>query len=376
MDNESPGMTLTAIGFVSNRLKDLPGRDFDYKKVVSEIVINSSLTEALDRLDEFSHIIVLYWMHRAVTSQLRTKVHPRGNQEFPLVGLFATRSPHRPNPIGMTTVRLLERRGNILRVEGLDAIDGTPVVDIKPYIPRGDAPADVRVPQWITSQQSTSQLLINIYHQLMTHYGPQRWWPAREPFEVIVGAILTQSAAWTNVARAIANLKSASALSPMALRQLPLSELATLIHPCGYYNAKALKLKSLVDWLGENYHDDLDKLFASDIDLLRQKLLSIHGIGEETADSIILYAAHKPIFVIDAYTRRIMSRIGLISENNYAAYQALFMDNISTDVRLFNEYHALLVRLAKDVCRKHPLCQQCCLSNLCQFYIRGRLEGD
>jgi len=369
-------MTLKAIGFVRNRLKELPNRDFDYKKVASEIVINSSLTEALDRLNEFSHIIVLYWMHRAVTSQLRTKVHVRGKQELPLVGLFATRSPHRPNPIGMTTVRLLEHRGNILRVEGLDAIDGTPVVDIKPYIPRGDSPTDVRVPQWITNQQSTSQLLINIYHQLMAHYGTQHWWPAREPFEVIVGAILTQSAAWTNVAKAIANLKSANAMSPVALRQLPLSELATLIHPCGYYNAKALKLKSWVNWLGENYNDDLNKLFDNEIDFLRQQLLSIHGIGEETADSIILYAAHKPIFVIDAYTRRIISRIGLILENSYAAYQRLFMDNLPTDTRLFNEYHALLVRLAKDVCRKRPLCQRCCLNNLCQFYIGGRLEKD
>ncbi|HUV56945.1 MAG TPA: tRNA (N6-threonylcarbamoyladenosine(37)-N6)-methyltransferase TrmO [Dehalococcoidales bacterium] len=376
MNKESPGMFLKAIGFVRNRLKELPNRDFDYKKVVSEIVIDSSLTEALDRLDEFSHIIVLYWMHKAVTSQLRTKVHVRGKQELPLVGLFATRSPHRPNPIGMTTVRLLERQGNILQVEGLDAIDGTPVVDIKPYIPRGDSPTDARVPQWITSQQSTSRMLINIYHQLMTHYGTQHWWPAREPFEVIVGAILTQSAAWTNVAKAIANLKSANALSPVALRQLPQHEVADLIHPCGYYNAKALKLKSLVNWLGKNYNDDLDKLFNNDIDLLRQQLLSIHGIGEETADSIILYAAHKPIFVIDAYTRRIISRIGLISENSYAAYQTLFMDNLPTDTRLFNEYHALLVRLAKDACRKRPLCQQCCLNNLCQFYIGGRLEKD
>jgi len=376
MNKESPSITLKAIGFVRNRLKELPNRDFDYKKVVSEIVIDSSLTEALDRLNEFSHIIVLYWMHKAVTSQLRTKVHVRGKQELPLVGLFATRSPHRPNPIGMTTVRLLERRGNILQVEGLDAVDGTPVVDIKPYIPRGDSPTDVRVPQWITSQQSTSRMLINIYHQLMAHYGTQHWWPAREPFEVIVGAILTQSAAWTNVAKAIANLKSANAMSPVALRQLPLSELATLIHPCGYYNAKALKLKSLVNWLGENYNDDLDKLFASDIDHLRQQLLSIHGIGEETADSIILYAAHKPIFVIDAYTRRIISRIGLASDNSYTTYQALFMDNLPTDVKLFNEYHALLVCLAKNVCRKRPLCQQCCLNNLCQFYIGGRLEKD
>jgi len=245
MVDELLDMTLKAIGIVRNKLKGPPNRDFDYKKVVSEIVIDRSLTEALDKLDEFSHIIVLYWMHQAATSQPRTKIHIKGRQELPLVGLFASRSPHRPNPIGKTTVRLLKRRDNILEVEGLDAIDGTPVVDIKPYLPGYDSPANATVPQWVTSHQSTSRMLINIYHQLMAYYGPQHWWPAEEPFEVIIGAILTQSAAWTNVARAIANLKSANALSPEVLRQLPLAKLAAIIRPCGYYNAKALNLKSL-----------------------------------------------------------------------------------------------------------------------------------
>jgi len=376
MVDELPGMTLKAIGIVRNNLKGLPNRDFDYKKVVSEIVIDRSLTEALDKLDEFSHIIVLYWMHQAVTSQPRTKIHIKGRQELPLVGLFASRSPHRPNPIGKTTVRLLKRRDNILEVEGLDAIDGTPVVDIKPYLPGYDSPANATAPQWVTSQQSTSRMLINIYHQLMAYYGPQHWWPAEEPFEVIIGAILTQSAAWTNVARAIANLKSANALSPEVLRQLPLAKLAAIIRPCGYYNAKALKLKSSAYWLGENYNDNLNKLFANNTDVLRQQLLAIHGVGEETADSIILYAANKPVFVIDAYTRRIVGRIGLAPGNSYASYQALFMDNLPTDTGLFNEYHALLVQLAKNVCRKRPLCQQCCLNNLCQFYIGGHLKED
>jgi len=217
--------------------------------------------------------------------------------------------------------------------------------------------------------QAISQSLLNIYHQLMAGYGPQYWWPAPEPFEIIVGAILTQSAAWLNVEKAIANLKEAKALSPKALRRLSHTEVATLIHPCGYYNAKALKLKSLAHWLGEYYNDDLDKLFAHNTDHLRQQLLSIHGIGQETADSIILYAAGKPIFVIDAYTRRIINRIGLApNSNSYAAYQTLFMDNLPADAGLFNEYHALLVRLAKDVCRNRPLCQRCCLNNLCRYY--------
>ena len=219
--------------------------------------------------------------------------------------------------------------------------------------------------------QALRQALLDIYHQLMARYGPQYWWPAPEPFEIIVGAILTQSAAWGNVEKAIANLKSAGALSPSALRQLPLTELARLIHPCGYYNAKALKLKSLAHWLGEYYNDNLNKLFANDTDYLRQQLLSIPGIGQETADSIILYAANKPIFVIDAYTRRIINRIGLAPKtNSYTAYQTLFMDNLPADAELFNEYHALLVCLAKDVCRNRPLCQQCCLNNTCQHLLK------
>ena len=184
----------------------------------------------------------------------------------------------------------------------------------------------------------------------------------------MVGAILTQSAAWQNVEKAIANLKEDDALSPEALRRLDLPEIGALIRPCGYYNAKALKLKSLACWLEEHYDDRLDELFAGDIAQLRQQLLSIHGIGPETADSIILYAADKPIFVIDAYTRRIVGRIGLAPDNNsYAAYQNLFMEHLPADGRLYNEYHALLVCLGKDVCRTHPLCQQCCLNSICQF---------
>jgi len=206
----------------------------------------------------------------------------------------------------------------------------------------------------------------------MDVYGPQHWWPAEEPFEVMVGAILTQSAAWLNVERAITNLKAAKALSPEALRRLSLSEIATLIHPCGYYNAKARKLKSLAHWLREYCDDNLGRLFAVGTDQLRQQLLSVYGIGQETADSIILYAANKPIFVIDAYTRRIINRVGLVpTSNSYTAYQALFMDNLPTDAVLFNEYHALLVCLGKNVCRNRPLCQQCCLRSICHVSTRG-----
>jgi len=145
-------MNLRAIGIVRNEVKQ-PVRE-GWEKVVSDIVVDSSLTEALDGLEEFSHIIVLYWMHQlATTGEPPTKVRPRGRRELPLVGLFATRSPHRPNPVGKATVRLLQRQGNILRVQGLDAIDGTPVIDIKPYIPGYDSAPDAKVPPWITKLQ-------------------------------------------------------------------------------------------------------------------------------------------------------------------------------------------------------------------------------
>ena len=211
--------------------------------------------------------------------------------------------------------------------------------------------------------QAISQVLLNTYHKLFAYYGPQHWWPAEEPFEVIVGAILTQSAAWTNVEKAITNLKKARALTPETLRTLPVDEVASLIYPSGYYNAKARKLKAFVDWLGEKYSDNLSRLFRNNTDDLREQLLSVYGVGEETADSIILYAADKPVFVIDAYTRRFIKRLGLKpTTETYADYQKLFTKHLPTDNKLFNEYHALLVCLGKDVCRKNPACERCCLN--------------
>ncbi|OGN98804.1 MAG: endonuclease [Chloroflexi bacterium RBG_13_51_52] len=212
-------------------------------------------------------------------------------------------------------------------------------------------------------EKEVKRALLNIYPRLFSEYGPQHWWPARTRFEVITGAILTQSAAWTNVEKAIENLKQAGALSPGTIRRMSQDKLAMLIHPCGYYNTKARKLKAFAGWLGEQYSDDLDRLFAQDIEELRRQLLNVYGIGEETADSIILYAGNKPIFVIDAYTRRIVNRLGLAPNiNSYTALQRLFMANLPADTTLFNEYHALLVRLAKEVCRTSPLCRQCCLN--------------
>jgi len=211
-------------------------------------------------------------------------------------------------------------------------------------------------------EQKLKHIMPEVYRRLFKRYGPQHWWPADEPFEVIVGAILTQSAAWTNVEKAVNNLKEAGALTAGALRAMPEPELARLIYPSGYHNVKSRKLKAFAGWFGERYGDSLEKLFAQDARVLRDRLLAVYGIGEETADSILLYAGNKPVFVIDAYTRRIIDRMGLAPRvKSYTEYQKIFMSALPPDASLFNEYHALLVRLAKETCRKKPLCNQCCL---------------
>ena len=208
--------------------------------------------------------------------------------------------------------------------------------------------------------------LIDIYDRLLARYGPQRWWPAETRFEVMAGAILTQAAAWDNVRRAIDNLAEAGALSPQAIRQIDERELARLVYPSGYFNAKARKLKALADYLGRRFGDDLDAMGREDADALRAELLDVHGIGEETADDILLYAVGKPAFVIDGYTRRIFHRLGLAPEKGpYAAYRAMFTERLPADAQLFNEYHALIVRHGKEACRKEPLCEGCCLLELC-----------
>lgn len=210
------------------------------------------------------------------------------------------------------------------------------------------------------------QRLEGVYERLFTRYGHQHWWPGEEPFEVMVGAVLTQSVAWKNVETAITALKEAGTLSPAALREMNLEQIAALIRPTVYYNVKARKLKALVGWFGESCADSLAVMGEKETFQLRDELLNVWGIGEETADSIILYAAEKPVFVIDAYTRRILDRIGLKPEGDtYADYQALFMENLPPDVRTYNEYHALFVRLGKEICRPKPLCGDCCLKEIC-----------
>jgi endonuclease-3 related protein len=225
--------------------------------------------------------------------------------------------------------------------------------------------------QWTakyTVTESLKILLDDIYHRLFEKYGSQHWWPGETPFEVMIGAVLTQSAAWKNVEIAITNLKAVGLMSPVALREKSPEEIAPLIHSAVYYNVKARKLKALVEYIEFACNDNLDILFEKDTGQLRDELLAIWGIGEETADSILLYAAEKPVFVIDAYSRRIISRFGIRPEKDtYSGWQSLFMKNLPDDVSLFNEYHALLVRLGKETCRPKPRCPECCLKGICLF---------
>lgn len=208
----------------------------------------------------------------------------------------------------------------------------------------------------------TVSTLVTIYTALLDHFGPQHWWPGETPFEVMVGAVLTQNTNWTNVSRAIGNLREENLLSLAALASLPEAVLAEKIRPSGYFNLKARRLKNLLVLVSqEEPAGDLDRFFSLETISLREKLLSVKGIGPETADSILLYAAQKPVFVVDAYTYRMLTRHGLIGEEtDYVEMQELFMDNLPADVKLFNEFHALIVRLGKEYCKKSmPRCQLC-----------------
>ncbi len=213
-----------------------------------------------------------------------------------------------------------------------------------------------------------SELLQDIYRRLYAAYGPQGWWPGDGPFDVAVGAILTQAAAWTNVERAIAAMKQAGCWSIQAIHAIPAADLAVIIRPSGYFNAKAQKLKAFARHVVDKYDGDLQAFLSRDLGPLREELLSIYGIGPETADDILVYAAEKPSFVIDSYTRRVVQRLGLFpldAKSSYQACQDLFHANLEEDVPLFNEYHALLDRHAKDACSKVPRCSTCCLKDIC-----------
>ena len=214
---------------------------------------------------------------------------------------------------------------------------------------------------------------MEVYERLMTAYGPQGWWPGDGPFETIVGAVLTQNTAWRNVDRALANLREAGALTPAAMRRMPEAELAALIKPSGYFNAKARKLKAVVEHLAF-YDDEPDRWRSRKPKELRSELLAVYGIGPETADDIVLYVAGLPSFVIDSYTRRVVDRLGIAPEHKrYEDYQALFEEHLPLDAPLFNEYHALLDAHAKAVCLKSvPLCGECVLRDLCPIGKRQR----
>jgi len=221
---------------------------------------------------------------------------------------------------------------------------------------------------------SLADTLSVIYDRLLQQHGPQGWWPAETRFEVMVGAILTQSVAWSNVEKAIRNLKAAGLLNAAGLHRTPAAELAPLLRPSGYYNAKARKLKALAAHLHDVYGCDIDRMLSQDRQTLRAELLAIHGIGPETADSIVLYAAGQPSFVVDSYTRRLLSRVGMVSaQAGYEELQVIFEDNLPRDTALYQEYHALIVQHAKSTCRKNPLCAACVLLDICQF---GQSQRD
>jgi len=206
---------------------------------------------------------------------------------------------------------------------------------------------------------------MELFDTLLKRYGARHWWPAETPFEVCVGAILTQNTNWLNVEKAMANLKRDGLLSIHALWDIDRERLAELIRPSGFFNVKSVRLKDFVGWTLAG-HGSLDAMFSGDWRLLREELIGVRGIGRETCDSILLYAGGKPSFVVDAYTGRLFSRLGLVGESDgYQQVRAFFMDLLPPDAGLFNEYHALIVEHCKRHCRKKPLCDGCPLRQIC-----------
>jgi endonuclease-3 related protein len=204
-----------------------------------------------------------------------------------------------------------------------------------------------------------------MYHKLYHAFGPQHWWPGDSPFEIAVGAILTQNTTWVNVEKAIESLKKKKALNAKGIHEMKTEKLALLIRPAGYFNVKAKRLKAFIHFLMNDYHGSMKSLRNEEMKTLRMKLLNVHGIGPETADSILLYALNKPVFVIDAYTKRTLSRHNIIRDDeSYERIQDLFYVTLKRDAELFNEYHALFVRLGKTFCRKKPICNGCPLKGI------------
>jgi endonuclease-3 related protein len=208
--------------------------------------------------------------------------------------------------------------------------------------------------------------LLHAYERLLTAFGPQHWWPGESPFEIMVGAMLVQNTAWRNVERAIANLREAGLMEPRKMFAVRPEELAELIRPAGYYQIKARRLRNLLKFVVDEHHGSLDAMFGLSVETLREQLLSIHGIGPETADAILLYAGGLPTFVVDTYTHRILARHGWIGfDAEYHEIKDLFESALPADTSVYNEYHALLVRVGKDYCkRSFPKCDECPLVEL------------
>jgi endonuclease-3 related protein len=205
-----------------------------------------------------------------------------------------------------------------------------------------------------------------LYRVLLREHGHAAWWPGETPFEVCLGAILTQNTSWTNVLKALANLRARGLLSFAALAALPPSRLAPLIRSSGYFNVKARRVKAFLGFLGREYGGHVERMAAEEPRALRAKLLSVEGIGPETADSIVLYAAGLPLFVVDAYTRRIFSRLGALrGDESYDEIQRFFMERLPRDAALYNDYHAQIVLLGKNICRPRPRCSACALAGRC-----------
>jgi len=236
---------------------------------------------------------------------------------------------------------------------------------------------------------SPSKPLRDVYERLFAHFGPQGWWPTtprgelrpryypeafrptlspEEQWEIVVGAFLTQNTAWRNVELALANLSAAGLLTLQGMHDLELDELAALIRPSGFFNQKSRRLKQLAAHIVDRYGGGIEIFLSRPPIDLRRELLSMQGIGPETADSILLYAARYPFFVVDAYTCRIFGRLDLFDPDlNYAAIQSIFMGHLPREVQLYDEYHALLVKLAVTYCKTKPQCENCCLKELCEF---------
>ncbi len=215
---------------------------------------------------------------------------------------------------------------------------------------------------------NNKRVLKDIYSNLLDYYGPRGWWPGETRIEIMVGAILTQAVAWKNVEKSISALKNAGLLDLPKLAAIPATELAEIIHTSLYHRQKARKIKALIQYIQDSYQGDIDLMMQQPLKTLRCELLSVWGIGEETADSILLYAGNYPIFVVDAYTRRIFSRLGLTAATaDYAQVQSFMHHNLKPDVSMYNEYHALLVAQGASKCKKSkPACNTCPISHFCK----------